>query len=196
MLKKLLFIAAMSSALFGFHTAELNINDKDFEGKLRFDMGQFNETVMPDSIFFGIGYIKGSEEHSDFPTADGLVEAAFLMQRPFGSSENLLIGMGIKYEYSRIKESDFSALPIGLEARYLLPVSVGVPMYVGGIFYYSPEVLTFNDAKNYIEYRANFDMELIERGHVVIGYRNIDLNTNAKDMNYNHSWYLGFKFQF
>jgi len=196
MLKKLLFIAAMSSALFGFHTAELNINDKDFEGKLRFDMGQFNETVMPDSIFFGIGYIKGSEEHSDFPTADGLVEAAFLMQRPFGSSENLLIGMGIKYEYSRIRESDFSALPIGLEARYLLPVSVGVPMYVGGIFYYSPEVLTFNDAKNYIEYRANFDMELIERGHVVIGYRNIDLNTDVKDMNYNHSWYLGFKFQF
>jgi len=196
MLKKLLFIAAMSSALFGFHTAELNINDKDFEGKLRFDMGQFNETVMPDSIFFGIGYIKGSEEHSDFPTADGLVEAAFLMQRPFGSSENLLIGMGIKYEYSRIRESDFSALPIGLEARYLLPISVGVPMYVGGIFYYSPEVLTFNDAKNYIEYRANFDMELIERGHVVIGYRNIDLNTDVKDMNYNHSWYLGFKFQF
>jgi hypothetical protein len=196
MLKKLLFIIALSTALFGFHTAELNINDKDFEGKLRFDVGQFNETVMPDSIFFGIGYIKGSEEHSDFPSTEGLVEAAFLMQRPFGNSENLLIGMGIKYEYSRIKESDFSALPIGLEARYRLPVSVGVPMYIGGLFYYSPEVLTFNDAKNYIEYRANFDVELIERGHVILGYRNIDLNSDVKDMNYNRSWYLGFKFQF
>lgn len=186
----------MVSTLFGFHTAELNINDKDFEGKLRFDVGQFNETVMPDSIFFGFGYIKGSEEHSDFKETDGLVEAAFLMQRPFGNSENLLIGMGIKYEYSRIGDENFSALPIGLEARYLLPVDIGVPMYVGGMFYYSPEVLTFNDAKNYIEYRANFDIELIERGHVLVGYRNIDLNFEHVDMNYNRSWYLGFKFQF
>jgi hypothetical protein len=196
MLKKLLLIALSVSSLFAFHTIELNINDKDFEGKLHFDMGQFNESVMPDTTFFGIGYMKGSEQNSDFHDADGLVEASFLMQRPFGSSENLLVGMGIKYEYSRINDNDFSAIPLGLEVRYLLPFNVGVPMYVGGIFYYSPEVLTFNDAKNYIEYRAGFDVEIIERGHLVLGYRNIDLNFDAKDMNYNSSWYLGFRFQF
>ena len=77
MLKKLLLIITITSTLFGFHTAELNINDKDFEGKLRFDIGQFNQTVMPDSLFFGIGYIKGSEDNSDFRDTDGLVEAAF-----------------------------------------------------------------------------------------------------------------------
>ena len=159
-------------------------------------MGQFNQTVMPDSLFFGIGYIKASEENSDFDTTDGLVEAAFLMQRPFGGSENLLVGMGIKYEYSRIANEDFSALPLGLELRYLLPFDTGVPMYIAGLFYYSPEVLTFNDAKNFIEYRANFDIEIIERGHVLLGYRNIDLNFDTADMNYNRSWYLGFKFQF
>ena len=196
MLKKLLLIITITSTLFGFHTAELNINDKDFEGKLRFDIGQFNQTVMPDSLFFGIGYIKGSEDNSDFRDTDGLVEAAFLMQRPFGTNENLLVGMGIKYEYSRVANEDFSALPLGLELRYLLPFDTGVPMYVSGLFYYSPEVLTFNDAKNYIEYRANFDIEIIERGHLLVGYRNIDLNFDAVDMNYNRSWYLGFKFQF
>jgi len=196
MLKKLLLIATIATTLFAFHTAELNINDKDFEGKLRFDVGQFNQTVMPDSLFFGIGYIKGSEDNSDFRDTDGLVEATFLMQRPFGSSENLLVGMGIKYEYSRVANEDFSALPLGLELRYLLPFDTGVPMYIGGVFYYSPEVLTFNDAKNYIEYRANFDIEIIERGHLLVGYRNIDLNFDAADMNYNRSWYLGFKFQF
>ena len=118
------------------------------------------------------------------------------MQRPFGTNENLLVGMGIKYEYSRVANEDFSALPLGLELRYLLPFDTGVPMYVSGLFYYSPEVLTFNDAKNYIEYRANFDIEIIERGHLLVGYRNIDLNFDAVDMNYNRSWYLGFKFQF
>ncbi len=196
MLKKLLLIATVTSTLFAFHTIELNINDKDFEGKLRFDMGQFNQTVMPDSLFFGVGYIKASEENSDFDKTDGLVEAAFLMQRPFGGSENLLVGMGVKYEYSRVADKDFSALPLGIELRYLLPFNASIPMYIAGLFYYSPEVLTFNDAKNYIEYRANFDVEIIERGHLLVGYRNIDLNFDVSDMNYNHSWYLGFKFQF
>ncbi len=196
MLKKIVLIALSVSSLFAFHTIELNINDKDFEGKLHFDMGQFNESIMPDSTFFGIGYMKGSEQNSDFKNADGLVEANFLMQRPFGDSSNLLFGMGMKYEYSRIEDNDFSAIPLGLEARYKLPFDISVPMYIGGIFYYSPQVLTFNDAKNYIEYRAEVDIEIIERGHVMAGYRNIDLNFDAKDMNYNRSWYFGFRFQF
>ena len=196
MLKKLLFVALSVSSLFAFHMMELNINDKDFEGKLRFDMGQFNESVMPDSTFFGIGYMKGSEQNSDFNSVDGLVEANFLMQRPFGSSDNLLIGMGIKYEYSRINDYDFSAIPLGLQIRYMLPFESSIPMYIGGMFYYSPAVLTFNDAKNYIEYRVGFDVEIIERGHLIVGYRNIDLNFDEKDMNYNRSWYLGFRFQF
>ncbi|MEA3522607.1 MAG: YfaZ family outer membrane protein [Campylobacterota bacterium] len=196
MLKKLLFIIATASTLFGFHSAEININDKDFEGRLRFDAGQFNETLMPDSLFFGVGYIKGSEEHSDFPTTDGLVEATFLMQRPIGSNDNIIIGMGVKYEYSRIDDENFSALPLGIELRYLLPFEIAIPLYIGGEFYYSPEVLTFNDAKNYIEYRANIDVEIIDRGHIIVGYRNIELNFDKIDMNYNRSWYFGFKFQF
>ncbi len=196
MLKIVIFIALGVQTLFAFHMLELNINDKDFEGKLQFDIGQFNQSVMPDTTFFGIGYTKGSEQNSDFTNADGLVEANFLMQRPLGSSENFLIGMGIKYEYSRINEKDFSAIPLGLEARYLLPFNIGMPIYLGGIFYYSPQVLTFNDAKNYIEYRGYLNLEIIERGHIVMGYRNIDLNFDVSDMNYNRSWYLGFQFQF
>jgi hypothetical protein len=196
MLKKTVLLALGASSLFAFHMAELNINDKDFEAKLRFDMGQFNESVMPDTTFFGIGYIKGSEDHSDFHQADGLVEANFLMQRNVGNSENLTLGLGIKYEYSNIDDEDFSAIPLGIEARYRLPFDTGIPIYIGGIFYYSPEVLTFNDAKNFVEYRANVDLEIIERGHLVAGYRNIDLNFEEVDMNYNNSWYLGFRFQF
>ncbi len=196
MLKIVIFIALGVQTLFAFHMIELNINDKDFEGKLQFDIGQFNQSVMPDTTFFGIGYMKGSEQNSDFTNADGLVEANFLMQRALGSSENFLIGMGIKYEYSRINEKDFSAIPLGLEARYLLPLHIGMPIYLGGIFYYSPQVLTFNDAKNYIEYRGCLNLEIIEHGHIVMGYRNIDLNFDVSDMNYNRSWYLGFQFQF
>jgi len=196
MLKKILLVLFSVNSLFAFHMMELNINDKDFEGKLRFDMGQFNESVMPDTTFFGIGYIKGSEDHSDFHDTDGLVEANFLMQRAVGNSENFIIGLGIKYEYSRIDDDDFSAIPLGLEAKYRLPFDTGIPIYIGGIFYYSPEVLTFNDAKNFMEYRVGADVEIIERGHLIVGYRNIDLNFDEADMNYNHSWYLGFRFQF
>jgi len=196
MLKIISMMLAGASALLAFHVAELNINDKDFEASLRFDMGQFNEAVMPDSTFFGFRYIQGSEEHSDMHKTEGLVDASFLLQRPFGPNNALSIGMGVKYVYTRISDEDFSAIPLGLQARYLLPLHVGVPVYAAGEFYYSPEVLSFSDAKNYIEYRALMGVEMIERGHIIAGYRNIDTNFDIADVNYNSSWFLGFRFQF
>ena len=189
----MLFFAA---SLFAFHFADININNKDFEAKLGFDMGQFNETLAPDSIFFGIGYCNGDASHSDLDDVDELVEAFFLMQQPFGASDAFMLGMGIKYEFSKVGDADFSALALGFEGIYLLPFELSIPMYLGAKFYYSPEVLSFGDAKNYIEYRFYYDVEIISRGHINIGYRAIDLNFDRADIEYNHAWYLGFRFQF
>lgn len=196
MLKQAALSLCAAAPLLAFHVAEININEKDFEGALKFDMGQFNETLMPDTMFFGFSYIKGSEDHSDVDDTEGLVGASFLMQRPLGAHDALTLGMGLKYHYTKIGDVGFSAIPIGMELKYALPVDIAMPLYVGGTFYYSPEVLSFDEAKNYIEYRAYADAEVIERGHLVVGYRNIDTNFDAADVDYNHSWYFGFRFQF
>ena len=193
---KIVFTLLFATTLFAFHSAEVNINNKDFELKLDFDVGQFNESVMPDSLFFGIGYMNVDASHSDFADPEELVNASFLMQRPIGSSSSFLLGMGVRYIFSKQGESDFSALALGLQGRYLLPLHLSIPIYMAADFYYSPEVLSFMDAKNYVAYRVFGDVEIIERGHIVCGYRNIDLNYDRVDMNYNASWYLGFRFQF
>lgn len=196
MLKTIVLSLLAASGLMAFHSAEININDQDFETSMLFDMGQFNHTLMPDTTFFGFRYLKGSEDHSDLPETEGLVDASFLLQRPVGSASAFVIGMGVKYIYLQISGEEFSALPLGLHLRYALPLSMGIPVYIGGNFYYSPEVLTFNEGKNFIEYRAFVDVEMIERGHIVGGYRNVDTNFDADDIHYNRSWYAGFRFEF
>lgn len=196
MLKKALLLLTLTLPLAAFHVAELNINNKDFEGSLLFDLGQFNETLTPDSTYFGFSYIKGSEDHSDLKETEGLVGASFLLTRPFGPHENLSLGMGVRYLYTKIHEESFAAIPIGMHLSYNIPTGTSIPMYVGGHFYYSPEVLSFSKAKNYIEYRAFGGMELIERGHVIVGYRHIETNFERVDIEYNRSWFLGFRFQF
>ncbi|MBN2894457.1 MAG: hypothetical protein JXK05_01010 [Campylobacterales bacterium] len=196
MLKIMALPLLAATTLMAFHTAELNINDKDFEGSILFDMGQFNHTLMPDTTFFGLRYLKGSEDHSDLHKTEALVDASFLLQRPVGSSSGVVVGMGVKYVYLQIADEEFSALPLGLHLRYALPLGIGVPVYTGAQFYYSPQVLTFNEGKNFIEYRAFVDVEMIERGHIVAGYRNVDTNFDADDVNYNRSWFAGFRFEF
>ena len=56
------------------------------------------------------------------------------------------------------------------------------------------------DAKSFLEYRVNFDIEVIENGRISLGYRSIDTNYEIKgetyNMNYNRSAHIGFKFAF
>jgi hypothetical protein len=192
-----LFIGLLFSLpLWAFHSAEVNINEKDFEGALMFDIGQFNESLRPDTTFVGASYIKGSESHSDFSKTEGMIGADFLLQQAIGAYPALTVGMGVKYRYVKVEDTSFSAIPIGLELKYAIPVGIRIPIHVGGMFYYSPEVLSFDKAKNYIEYRLYGDVELIERGHIVVGYRNIDTNFKYIDRTYNDSWFFGFRFQF
>lgn len=51
MLKKISLIALGAVSAFAMHSAEVNINNSDLELSAKLDMGQFNESVKPDTIF-------------------------------------------------------------------------------------------------------------------------------------------------
>ena len=57
-----------------------------------------------------------------------------------------------------------------------------------------------NDAKSFLQYGINLDIEVIQNGLVTVGYRNLDTNYNVSgrtmNANYNSSAYVGFKFKF
>ncbi len=196
MLKKLGLIALCTASAFAMHSVELNINDKDLELGAKVDMGQFNDSIDPDTVFIGAKMLHADEKHSDFnknSEMNDYYEANFLMQRRVGTSE-LVIGLGAKINVTK----NFSSIPIGAEATYKV-LDGAVPMYLRGAVYFAPEILSMQDAKSFLEYRASLDVEVITNAYVYFGFRSIDTNYDDKkggNISYNRSVYLGLKFGF
>ena len=194
MLKKVVLLALSAVSAFALHYAELKINDKDLEVAAKLDMGQFNESVEPDTVFVGGRFLYVETEHSSnkYADIDPFYELNFLLKKPIGST-GIKLGMGIKLNYT----NKFSSLPLGIEGEYQLPILKIIPIYINGSVYYAPSVLSFQDAENYLDYRVGLEVELVQNARVTFGYTRIDTNYSKNyDFTYNKSWYVGFKFGF
>ncbi len=184
MLNKLLLSSLLfTSTLFGMHAFEVNLNNKDIDLHLDLDMGQFNDSVEPDSVFITTRMLVGSEENAKLENPydnNFLGEVGFIVQSTSAAAPGLTMGMGLKYAYSALKSGGaISAVPIGVEVDYVLPFDIAIPLHVGGLFYYAPEVLAFSRSKYYMEYEGHFDIELMERGFLTMGYRGIETPTQT-----------------
>ena len=194
MLKILSILVIGYASAFALNSVEININDKDLELGASIDMSQLNDTVEPDTVFLSAKLLHADKANGDFTSSadmDDYYEVGFLMKRDFNS--NLEIGLGMKLNGTK----NFTTIPLGGEARYALDTEL--PMYVGGVIYFAPSVLSMRDAKSFMEYRLTLDIEVIENAMITLGYRSIDTNYDkpvARDLNYNSSFYAGFKFKF
>lgn len=195
MLKKISIIAFMAVSAFAMHSGEININTKDLEVGAKLDMGQFNSAIEPHTMFIGGKFINADGDHSSPKAADikPYFELNALLMQEIGN-QGMSLGMGVKINFTE----DYSAIPLGLEFAYKIPVSDLIPMHLNGSLYYAPSVLSMSDADNYLEYRISYDIEIITNGYFTIGYRNIDTNykNSSSDFTYNESFYAGFKVGF
>ncbi len=198
MLKKITLLLATSLSLFALHTAELNINQKDLEVGVKFDIGQFNDNVEPQTMFAGMKMlIPDTSNSSDtLSSIDPYFEGNFMIIRPVGDA-GLSLGVGFKLNYTQVDNKSFMSLPVGIEASYELPFPDLIPMFVEANVYYAPQVLSFLDAKDYVEYRINYNIEMIQNVRLNIGYRNMSTNYfNQGNLNYNDSFNLGVRIGF
>ena len=198
MLKKLALMALCSVSAFALNSVELNINDSDLEVMAKFDMGQFNDSVEPETVFVGARLLNGHKSHSgnEEDSLASYVALNFLMRREI-ADRGLYIGLGVKLNATKNADDDnFISIPLGAQIDYRIPASDLIPMYVGASLYYAPSVLSLSDADNFLEYRIHFDVEVIKNGAVTIGYRSIDTNYDEGSFSYNKSLYAGFKFAF
>ncbi len=195
MLKIISVITFCAVSVFAMHSGEINLNDKDLELRAKFDIGQFNNSVEPHTMFIGGSFLNADSKHSSSDSADidPYFEVNFLMMKEVGNS-GMSIGMGGKVNFTK----DYSTIPLGLEFSYKIPATELIPMYLNGSLYYAPSVLSFSDADNYLEYRISYDVEVITNGLITVGYRSMDTNFEdvRGDFNYNESWYVGFKIGF
>ena len=201
MLKKLGLILAFGCvSLFGMHSAEININNEDLEVVGKLDIGQINPAVEPDTMFVGLKLLNAHESHSSIEGEESgsYIDFNFLMMNEL-PVKGLYIGLGMKLNYSDSFDADFISIPLGIELKYKLPATNLIPLYLSANVYYAPSVLSLSDADNYLEYRINFDIEVIRNGSITLGFRSLDLKYEEptySDYSYNRSAYLGFKFRF
>ncbi len=201
MLKKITLLSATALTAFALNTGEINMNNKDLEVSGKFDVGQFNEAVEPNTTFVGAKFLNTDAEHSDNGRADldPYFEVNFLMMKPIGN-QDMQIGMGAKINFTK----HFTSVPLGLQFAYKIPANGYVPMYLNGELYYATSVLSFNDADSFLEYRLSYDVEIIDNGKITLGYRSFNTNYEANkgysstggDFTYNSYWYVGFKIGF
>ena len=184
-------MTASAVAAFALNSAGININNEDLELRANFDIGQFNENVEPETMYVGIKFLDA--DNSNRVNNDALYEIGFLMKKAMGES-GLYIGLGVKANYTK----DYRTVPLGIVFDYALPSQTIVPMSVSVDVYCAPKVLSYSDANRYFEYRLEYDAEVVDHGHVVIGYRHIktDYNDIRGNFTYNESAYAGFTFEF
>jgi hypothetical protein len=195
MLKKLIVaFSFFSVTLFGMHTAEININKTDVEAGLALDLGQFTYSVEPDTTFMFFRFLKPDDEYSDFPDPNAYFEGGFKVEKELANT-NFLVGAGIKLNYTEKRSNDFFSLPLSLHVGYTMPLMI--PIHFLAQVHYAPEVLSFMDAKNYLEYRLDVDFEIINNALINIGYRDLEMKFDHTDyIQYNGAFYLGLKFKF
>lgn len=191
MLKKLIFIALSYTSIFAYNSIEININNEDLELGASIDMSQMSDAIEYNTVFLGFKYLHTDQEEVSNFNVEDYYELSFLTRRGF--SDDFEIGLGMKLNATK----DFLTIPLGLEARYILDTQL--PIYITGSIYYAPSVLSLQDAKDFQEYRLFVDVEVIENAMITLGYRSLHTNYEkpvSKNIDYNSSLYVGFKFKF
>jgi len=204
MLKILTATVLTAASLMAMHEAEINLNNNDIDLRVDLDMGQFNNTIEPDRVFVGAGYLYASGEHNSLSGAQDsrLMDVHFMVQQPLAPVPDLTVGLGAKGVYTKVElggsDRDFYALALGAKLRYQLPPHIKVPIAFNGQIFYAPNVLSMSDAKNYMDWDLSAEAMVIDRASIVAGYRRVDTNFDNPnvDMVLNESWYVGVKFRF
>lgn len=201
MLKKIFLVSFISALpVMAMHEVELNLNNKDLDLHLGLDMGQFNNSIEPENLMMNMRVLMGSQNNARLPferDKNVLGEFGFLAQSTSAMAPGLTMGMGVKLAYTYLESESIFAMPIGVEVDYVLPFNIPIPLHIGGLFYYAPEVLSFSASTSYKEYQGNFDIEIMDRGLITMGYRGIDTPVEHQSSAYfNRSYFFGFKYKF
>ena len=173
-------IFAMDKASFG-----LNINTDDLEVEGRSSLAFTTNDPVYRNFYVDANFINAEDTLFGF----GL----FVENSPI-NYQNIAFSIGLRTVFTDNGNDSFSAIPIMLGAKARMYLGNLPKSNLGIKFAYAPSPLTFQDADSYFEYRIEVDMSIIENINIYLGYRNIDTNYEERDVNYNDSFYVGFKF--
>jgi hypothetical protein len=164
--------------LLGFSAVTL-ANANDFEAALSQDTAQF--TFRSDSSLIGWG---GSDLALGFfynDESDFIVEASLLQMRQASEETPLTFGVGVKGYIGQLDKPDESVLAfaIGGEVRYTIPGTM--PMAIYGRAYYAPDITSFSDSEEVIDYTLGFQIEALPQTVAFVGVRHFEVGLDGGD---------------
>jgi len=188
-IKKIVPLFLLGSALlFSRNMIGLNINSEDVEIEGAMDINSFAEYTNGTMFIADANYI-----NTEYDSMFGVGLSAHNSFQGQGM-EGLSLGLGARF----VHLDNFSALPLMAEASYAATFAESLPAASFSLaFLYAPSVLSFDEAENYFEFRAEAGMEVISAVSLYVGYRNIDVEyTGFSSDTFNSSLYGGLKMSF
>jgi hypothetical protein len=154
-------------------------NANDFEAALSSDTAQF--TFRSDSSLIGWG---GSDLALGFfynDESDFIAQASLLQMRQASEETPLTFGVGVQAYLGQLDKPDASVLAfaIGGEVRYTIPGTM--PMAIYGRGYYAPDITSFSDSENVLDYTLGFQIEALPQTVAFVGIRHFEVGLEDGD---------------
>ena len=160
-------------------TALSNAHANDFEAMLSKETAQF--TFRSDSSLIGWG---GSDLALGlfYNEDDDIIFQASLLQMRQASEENpLTFGVGVKSYFGTLDDpdEDVFAFAIGGQLRYTIAGTMPMAVYLEG--YYAPEITSFGDTEEVVDYIVGFQIEALPQTIAFIGVRHFEIEGDDGD---------------
>lgn len=155
-----------------FATSQAN----DFEAALSTETAQF--TFRSDSSVIGWGGADLALGLFYNEQSDIIAQGSLMQMRQPSEEHPLTFGVGVKAYLGQLDNSDESvlALAIGGEVRYTIPGTMPMAVYARG--FYAPDITSFADSKNVLDYTIGFQIEVMPQTVALIGIRHFEIETN------------------
>ncbi|MBI5430960.1 MAG: hypothetical protein HY938_10975 [Nitrosomonadales bacterium] len=148
----------------------LDINLRDSSAQLQYRASIGRDTLGRSELHLGVLYADKDNFLSDF---------GLLVKDEIGrNTPGVTVGVGIKAVAARANASDASAVAIGAQVGFK-PLT-DQRFSIVGQAYVSPTILTFGEAKRYIETSARMEYEIIPQAVAYVGYRTTRFDLKAK----------------
>lgn len=161
----LLGLAAISTA-----------NANDFEAALSKETAQF--TFRSDSSLIGWGgadLALGLFYNDD---SDIIGQASLIQMRQPSEETPLTFGVGVKAYLGYLDDPDenLAGFGIGGAVQYTIPGTMPMAVYARG--FYTPDITSFSDANEIIDYTLGFQIEILPETTGFVGIRHLEIDTD------------------
>jgi hypothetical protein len=148
----------------------------DFEAALSKETAQF--TFRSDSSLIGWG---GADLALGFfynDESDIIAQGSLVQMRQPSEDTPLTFGVGVKAYLGHLDDisQDIAAFAVGGEVRYTIPGTMPMAVYARG--FYAPEITSFADAKEVIDYTIGFQLEILPETVGFVGIRHLEFDTD------------------